>query len=232
MKTGHRYEQRRTTASPWAGMSVAQHKQFIDSVGGLEAAANYILSRGHSKTYARNQKIRETRLQGRGVDNDRDDLSSTAIQEKKPKAGARALDRDYWNAILALYPQDGWDRDVLIASAQEGQGETRTIGARVGVTQRQVRNIQDKLLGWTQGNLTPEQIAAHLDDPITMERIVNRPKSTHGRKPQGWAAPAAVVDLFGDPITERKPHQPRKVVPRMRVCAEQMSLFQVFQEAA
>ena len=206
----------------------------------LVAAADAFLSRGHSTNYERNRRIRETKLQGRAVDIDRDDLSQTATPRRygqgprrAPLAPARLLDRDAWNAILGASPRDIKDRDVLVASAQHGAGEGAAIAAMVGISVRQVRNCQDWLLAWAREHLDEAAIAAHLDDPISEERVARRPPSRAGRKPRRAALPATVgvvVDLWGHHQSQpqrrgRGPDRgPRR--PRTRpVCEGQLSFF-------
>ncbi len=226
-------------STPWAGLTPSQQRDLIRSLGGTVTTTEDFLSIGRSSHFERNKKIRETKIQGRAIDLDRDDLSQVAAprrhgraaKPRAPLAPARLLDGDAWNAILGAAPTDLPDRDVLVASAQLGQGATRAIAGAVGITQRQVRNAQDKHLMWARAHLDPEDVARHMDDPITNEPIQRRPPSRAGRKPKGWAAPGPDHDLLGDPIDPdhlppklravRKPG-PRR--PRVRpVCEGQMA---------
>lgn len=226
-------------STPWGGLTLSQQKDLIKSLGGAVATGDAFLSQGHSSHHERNKRIRETKLQGRGLDLDRDDLSQTATQRRygqgprrAPLAPARLLDRDAWNAILGAAPRDIKDRDVLVASAQCGAAEAAAIAAMVGISVRQVRNCQDALLAWTRANLTEAAIAAHLDDPITQEAVTRRPPSRAGRKPR-VALPetvGVVVDLWGHHQSQpqrrgRGPDRgPRR--PRVRpVCEGQLSFF-------
>ena len=226
-------------STPWTGLTLAQQCDLIRSLGGRVAAADHFQSIGHSAHFERNRRIRETRLQGRAVDLDRDDLSSPADprrhgrgQRRAPLAPARLLDGDAWNAILGAAPADLPDRDVLIASAQLGRGETSAIAEAVGISQRQVRNLQNKILKWVRGHLDEEEIARHLDDPTTDEQIRRRPPSRAGRKPKGWVAPPD-RDLLGDLIDlEHLPPRMRAVQARgprrsraRPVCEGQMSML-------
>lgn len=210
-------------------------------MGGTVTARNRLLSAGHSANFERNKIIRETKLQGRALDEDRDDLSKVTDPRRHGRgkrraqlAPARLLDGDAWNAILGATPTDLPDRDVLVASAQRGRGATRAIANTLGISQKHVRNLQNALLAWARANLDPEDITRHLDDPITQEVVARRPPSRAGRKPKGWADPTQPDhDLLGDPIDPdhlppklravRKPG-PRR--PRVRpVCEGQLSLF-------
>lgn len=185
MNTEHHVH--RTAAPPWAGMTRTQIADFVDGIGGASAAADYILSRGHSQNYERNKKYREVHVYGKVefVDDSIDGDDTVPPRGRTRRlAPARLLGVDDWNAILACYPLAGRDRDVLIASARHGRGETAEIAVEVGICQKQVRNIQDQLYRWVQANLTPDQIATHLDDPITTERVTRRAPSRAGRKPQ------------------------------------------------
>lgn len=187
----------------------------------LTAAANAFLSQGHSAHFERNRKIRETHIQGRAVDIDRDDLSKVTTPrrygrgQRQVLAPARLLDRDAWNSILGAVPTDFPNRDVLIASAQ---GRGAEIAAAVGISQRQVRNIQNQILAYVRAEIDAEEIARHLDDPITTEAVVRRPPSRAGRKPHVAAAlVGVVVDLWGahhQPLRrgrgpDRGPRRPR-----------------------
>ena len=228
-------------STPWAGLTLGQQRDLIRSLGGTVTTTDDFLSIGRSSNFERNKKIRETKLQGRALDLDRDDLSQGADprrhgrgQRRAPLAPARLLDSDAWNAILGATPTDLPGRDVLVASAQLGQGATRAIAAVVGISQRQARNIQNHILAWARANLDPNDVAAHLDDPITDEPIARRPPSRAGRKPRGWAAaPGPGLDLLGDHIDpDQLPPKLRAVRrlgphrPRVRpVCEGQLPLF-------
>ena len=234
-------------STPWTGLTLAQQCDLIRSLGGRVAAADHFQSVGHSAHFERNRRIRETRLQGRAVDLDRDDLSSPADprrhgrgQRRAPLAPARLLDCDAWSAILGAVRAIGADiphPDVLVASAQQGKGATAAIAEEVGISQKHVRNCQNIILAWTRAHVAPEEIARHLDDPITTEVVTRRPPSRAGRKPKGWAlqaawpvAPAA-RDLLGDPIDLDHPPRKMRAVqvrgprrPRVRpVCEGQMA---------
>lgn len=227
-------------SAPWAHLTQREQRDLIKSMGGTVTARNCFLSAGHSANFERNKIIRETKLQGRALDEDRDDLSQVADprrhgrgKRRAPLAPARLLDGDAWNAILGATPTDLPGRDVLVASAQLGQGATRAIAGVLGISQKHVRNLQNALLAWARTNLDPNDVAAGLDDPITDEPIARRPPSRAGRRPKGWAAPGPDHDLLGDPIDPdhlppkvravRKPG-PRR--PRVRpVCEGQLSLF-------
>lgn len=111
---------------------------------------------------------------------------------------ARALDRNEWNAILSLYPLDGPDRDVLILSAQIERKNAKKIGKQVGLCERRVRQIQDRIAAWAGAHLGPSDLLAHRDDPITTEPVVRRAPSRAGRKPKGWVAPGPETgDSYG-----------------------------------
>lgn len=229
MNTEHHAHRTRTAAPPWAGMSRAQIADFVEGIGGAQAAVDYVLSRGHSKNYERNQRYRETHVYGKAEFNE----DSFDANNAAPPCGrtcrlvpARLLGMDEWNAILSLAPHDLKDRDVLIASARHGRGETAAIAKEIGVCQKQIRNIQNKILAWARAHLKPDEIAGHLDDFITTERVTRRAPSRAGRKHT-----ATIYDLFGDPIThcKCKRRQPRKpAVRRQRVrqaCPDQLDLF-------
>lgn len=231
----------RTAAPPWAGMTRAQIADFVEGIGGAQAAADHVLSRGHSKNYERNKRYRETHVYGKSEFNeDSFDANDTAPSRGRTRrlAPARLLGMDEWNAILSLAPHDLKDRDVLIASARHSRGETAEIAAEIGICQKQVRNLQDKILDWARAHLDRDEIRAHLDDPITTESVVKRQKSKAGRKLRGGTATTAAViyDLLGDPITT-KPRAHRKTTVRQRQVRvvpchpDQLTLFQ-FQEAA
>lgn len=179
-------------SAPWTGLTLSQQRDPIKSMGGKIAAADHFLSIGHSEHFERNTNLRETKLQGRAIDLDRDDLSQGADprrygrgQRRAPLVPARLLGCDGWDAILGAAPTDFPDRDVLIASAQLGCGETAAIAEAVGISQRQVRNLRSRILAWVREELDGTDIAAHLDDPITEGRVVRRPPSRAGRKPRG-----------------------------------------------
>ena len=229
-------------STPWVGLTLDQQRDLIKSMGGTVTARNRLLSlsAGHSANFERNKIIRETKLQGRALDEDRDDLSQVADprrhgrgKRRAPLAPARLLDCDAWNSILGAAPTDLPDRDVLIASAQHGQHQTRAIAGALGISQKHVRNLQNALLAWARTNLDPGEITRHLDDPITTEVVTRRPPSRAGRKPRDWVAPGPVLDLLGDRIDPDRlppklqavrkmgPHRPR-VRP---VCEGQLSLF-------
>lgn len=220
MRTGQISVPPQTT--PWAGMTPAQIHDFIEGAGGLEAAADYLLSRGHSENYAKNQTFRETGLQGRAIDEDRDDLSKgVRVIERRRRGGvARGVDIDQWNAVLALAPHDLKNRDVLIASARHGFGEVDEIAREVGRTSRRVRQIQDQIWAWAAKHLNSADLSARLDDPISQELVIPRPPSKAGRKPRAAAAapiaPAPQVDLFGEVVVKWKPSR-RQAGPR-RAC--------------
>jgi hypothetical protein len=204
---------------PWARLSLDQQKEFISSIGGRVAAANYILSRGHSQSYARNKGIRETHIQGRALDEDRDDLSWGAIREAKPKTGARALDQYQWTAILYFYPLDKDNRDVLIGSSQ---GKTsQKISEEVGLSEKQIRNIQDQLLVWARLHTSAASLAGHLDDPTPEDKIRRRPASRAGRKrktsPGGRLATRILILAPCVPVPPKAPRhvtirRPRRIV--------------------
>ncbi|MDA8120139.1 MAG: hypothetical protein M0Z85_08925 [Gammaproteobacteria bacterium] len=150
-------------ATPWANLTLDQQKEFIKSVGGRVAAADYILSGragGGSQNRERNRRIRETHLQGRNIDHDHDDLSTSAAPKATVSRGgpARAFDKDAWAAILLCYPDDAADRDILFWSAKLGAGKSKAIGVKVGRTDKRVRQIQDKIQAWSRTHLTREQI--------------------------------------------------------------------------
>ena len=230
-------------STPWTGLSLDQQRDLIKSLGGKIAARNHFLSVGHSEHFERNRTIRETKLQGRAIDPDRDDLSLVADprrhgrgQRQAPLAPARLLDGDAWNAIrgaLGARASDIPYLDVLVASAQFGQGETRAIAEAVGITQRQVRNNQNRNLAWAREHLDPDDIIRHMHDPITTEAVVRRPPSRAGRKRRGWVAPGPGLDLLGDRIDPDLLPQKLRAVrvmgprrPRVRpVCEGQMQLF-------
>ena len=96
-----------------------------------------------------------------------------------------------WNAVLALTPNNK-NRDVLVGLAR-GMSAAEIADA-IGRTPRHVRNIIKRLWNYVRG-LDVATIAAHLDDPITDERVVRRPPSRAGRKPRHVAATGIVVAL-------------------------------------
>lgn len=170
---------------------------------------------------------------------------ATASTRTRKVAPARLLEGDEWNAILACMPMDFKDRGVLIASARHGKGAAAAIAKEVGICTKQVRNIQNKIVAQAAATLDPDEITAHLKDPITQEAVVRRAPSKAGRKPKGWVAVAPVtleikaeiktaeiinLDLFGDPVLPRK-HRGRKAAtgarrPRLRPTVPgQMALF-------
>ena len=226
---------------PWAGLTPTKARAWIDQAGGIDAAADLILSFGHPPRYQSNRDFREmhtqgpsfefleNRLSGNSVDGaededeDRPEETETETETnaaydgadehtkfeisgatpsdpiglgfataeafctdtKRARGGpARAMDRNAWNAILALYPLDGTDRGVLVASAQCGAWASKQIGTMVGLSGRRVRGIQDQKLQWALANLTAADLRAHRDDPITTERVTPRAPSLAGRKPK------------------------------------------------
>ncbi len=242
MRTGQVPVLPKTT--PWVGMGPAQIRDFVEGLGSLEAAADYILARGHTLAYEKNRDFRETGLQGRAIDEDRDDLSGglRPIETKRRGGIARGVDIDQWNAVLALYPPDGPHRDVLISSARHGCGGVNEIAEEVGRTPRRVRQIQDQIWAWATKHLNPVDLAARLDDPITRETAARRPPSRAGRKPKGWVSAQAAqaqrpqVDIFGE-VVEWAPRKPRrKAATGMRrvrpVPVVQGGQMELFQEAA
>ena len=187
---------------PWAGLTPTEARAWIDQVGGIDAAADLILSFGHSPCYQNNRDFRETHTQGPSLDvlldlaNTREEEdeaptdfedTETPFRANQTKVAslavtARDLDCDQWNAILALYPLDGRDRDVLVSSARHGAGESEKIGNEVGLSGRRIRQIQDWHWDWAKANTTLEERAAHLDDPLPTARVTKRPPSRAGRK--------------------------------------------------
>ena len=153
---------------------------------------------------------------------------------KRAQGGpARLLDKNAWNAILALYPLDGPDRDVLVASAQCGAFASKQIGMMVGLSERRVRGIQDQKLQSALKNLTAADLRAHRDDPITTEAVVRRTSSRAGRKARG-APPRPPRRLTLAPQTPapscpRRPYRPSVRRPRF-VDPRQMN-FLGFEEA-
>lgn len=220
--------------SPWEGGTTPAE---------LEAAADQLLAEadGVSVATIRNRDWRDTLGQGpsyealvwhaqnREKEEDVDEslfdelvmVVASAFRSGGPAARggpARALDRDTWNAIYSLYPWDGPDRDVLILSAQYGPGESEKIGAILGISGRRVRQIQDQLLAWAKTNLAPAQIDAHLDDPITTERVKRRPPSLAGRKPKATATRVprflTLAPVVAGPERAPRPYRPRRPCPR------------------
>ena len=184
---------------PWAGLTGAKARAWIDQAGGARAAANFILSHGHSADYQKNRDFRETHTQGpsldllldrantRGEEDDAPtDIEDTEtpfrVNQTNPTVTARDLDCNQWNAILALYPQNGRDRDVLSSSARHGAGESKKIGNEVGRCARRVRQIQDGHWDWAKANTTIEDRAAHLDDPLPTVTVTKRSPSRAGCK--------------------------------------------------
>ena len=186
---------------PWVGLTAAQERAWIDQAGGIDAAADLILSFGHSPRYQSNRDFRETHTQGPSLDvlldigttreegeapTDFED-TETPFRANQTKVAslagaARDLDCDQWNAILALYPKNGRDRDVLVSSARHDAGESEKIGNEVGLSGRRIRQIQDWLWDWAQANTTIEERAAHLNDPLPIAIVTKRPPSRAGRK--------------------------------------------------
>ena len=141
---------------------------------------------------------------------------------------ARNRDRNAWNAILALYPLNGRDRDVLVASAQCGAGASKQIGILVGLSGRRVRTLQDKLLKWALRNLTSADLRSHRDDPTTTEIVTRRLPSRAGRKPKAAALTIprvlVLVPHEAGPAKPRRDYKPRK--PRGRfVDPAQVDMF-------
>lgn len=187
---------------PWAGLTPTKARAWIDQAGGIDAAADLILSFGHSPRYQSNRDFRETHTQGPSLDvlldlantREEEDEAPTGLEETETPfranqtkvaslaVTARDLDCNQWNAILALYPQNGRDRDVLRSSARHGAGESEKIGNEVGRSARRVRQIQDWQWDWAKANTTIEERAAHLDDPLPTAIVTKRPPSPAGRK--------------------------------------------------
>ena len=150
---------------PWAGLTGAKARAWIDQAGGARAAANFILSHGHSADYQKNRDFRETHTQGPSLDvlldlantREEEDEAPTDFEDTEMPFRAnqtkvaslavtvRDLDCDQWNAILALYPHNGRDRDVLVSSARHGVGESEKIGNEVGLSGRRVPPLSDYL---------------------------------------------------------------------------------------
>ena len=186
---------------PWVGLGPTETRAWIDQAGGVDAAAHLILSFGRSPRYQNNRDFRETHTQGPSLDvlldigntREEDEASTdfedteTPFRANQTKVAslavtARDLDCDQWNAILALYPHNGRDRDVLVSSARHGVGESEKIGNEVGLSGRRVRQIQDWHWDRAQANTTIEERAAHLDDPLPTAIVTKRPPSRAGRK--------------------------------------------------
>ena len=186
---------------PWVGLTAAQERAWIDQAGGVDAAAHLILSFGRSPRYQNNRDFRETHTQGPSLDvlldigNTREEDEAptdfedteTPFRANQTKVASlavttRDLDCDQWNAILALYPHNGRDRDVLVSSARRGAGESEKIGNEVGLSGRRIRQIQDWHWDWAKANTTIEERAAHLDDRLPTARVTKRPPSRAGRK--------------------------------------------------
>lgn len=211
--------------TPWAGMTSADVQALIARAGSIEAATDEMLSWGHSRNFEKNKRFRETVLEGRGIDEDRDDLSSgfSIVAKRRRGGAARSATIDEWNAILALYPKDGRHRDVLTLSAKHGFGEVDKIAKVVGRTERRVRQIQDWLWAWATKNLDSAVIVTRLDDPITTEAVGRRPPSKAGRKPKGRVTAQAAqdqcpqVEPFGD-VVAWTPGKPRDVPGPCRPC--------------
>lgn len=227
-----------TVATPWANLDEEETKAFLAGPGGrraLAGAANKILSHGKSQNHERNRRIRETHQPGKAINDDLDDLSTAMEYQGQAVRGgpARALDRDTWNAIRALVPADFPDLDVLTASAQCGRGESVEIGKKIGLSPRRIRQIQDRHLAWTREHLSPAEILAHLDDPITVEVVTPRAPSRAGRKPKGAIRVPSVLVLVPKVSASPRPVRPyRARRPRVRpACEGQLDMFQ-FQQAA
>ena len=187
---------------PWAGFTPTEARAWIDQAGGIDAAADLILSFGHSPRYQSNRDFRETHTQGPSLDvllglantREEEDEAPTDFEETETPfranqtkvaslaVTARDLDCDQWNAILALYPLDGRDRDVLVSSARHGAGESEKIGNEVGLSGRRIRQIQDRHWDWAKANTTIEERAAHLNDPLPTAIVAKRLPSRAGRK--------------------------------------------------
>ncbi|MDA8191460.1 MAG: hypothetical protein M0Z68_08370 [Gammaproteobacteria bacterium] len=184
---------------PWAGLTPTEARAWIDQAGGIDAAADLILSFGHSPRYQSNRDFRETHTQGPSLDvlldlantPGEEDKASTDIEDTETLfrvnrtnsvVTARDLDCDQWNAIRALYPHNGRDWDVLVSSARHGAEESEKIGNEVGLSGRRIRQIQDWHWDWAKANTTIEERAAHLDDPLPTARVTKRLPSRAGRK--------------------------------------------------
>lgn len=217
-------------AAPWAGGTTPAE---------LEAAADRLLAEadGVSVATIRNRDWRDTLGQGpsyealawhaqnREKEEDADEslfdelgmVVASSFRSGGPVARggpARALDRDTWNAIHALYPLDGPDRDVLTLSACYGRGESETIGKILGISGRRVRQIQDRHLAWAKANVSPSEILEHLDDPITTEVVARRSPSRAGRKPRRPPALVLVPKVVELPRIHRH-YKPRRPRPRV-----------------
>lgn len=216
-----------TVATPWANLDEKETKAFLAGPGGrraLAGAANKILSHGKSQNHERNRRIRETHQPGKAINDDLDELSTAMeYQGPTPRGGpARAIDRDTWNAIRALVPDDFPDLDVLILSAQWGRGESQKIGEIIGLSPRRVRQIQDRHLAWAKANLSPSEILEHLDDQITREAVARRSPSRAGRKPR--RPRLVLVPHEAGPVRARRPYKPRRPRPRW-VDPAQLDMF-------
>ena len=142
---------------------------------------------------------------------------------KKTRGGlARGLGRNAWNTILAFTAPDDPDRDVLVASAQLGAGESKKIGEMVGLSPRRIRQIQDQKLKAALENFTSADLRAHRDDPITTEIVARRALSRAGRRPR---RPALVlVPKMATQPKPPRPYKPRR--PRLRfVDPAQIDMF-------
>ena len=217
---------------PWAGLTPTEARAWIDQAGGVGAAANFILSYGHSADYQKNRDFRETHTQGPSLDllldraNTRgeEDDAPTDIEDTETLfrvnrtnsvVTARDLDCDQWNAILALYPQNGRDRDVLRSSARHGAEESEKIGNEVGLSGRRIRQIQDWHWDWAKANTTIEERAAHLDDPLPTAIVTKRLPSPAGRKRKmspGNAPTTPILMLV--PRVPLPPKAPRRATSR------------------
>lgn len=220
---------------PWVGLTAAQKRAWIVQAGGIDAAADLILSFGHSPRYQSNRDFRETHTQGPSLDvlldlantREEEDEAPTEFEETETPfranqtkvaslaVTARDLDCDQWNAIRALYPHNGRDWDVLVSSARHGAGESEKIGNEVGRSARRVRQIQDWQWDWAKANTTIEERAAHLDDPLPIEEVTKRPLSHAGRKPKmsPGNAPATPI-LMLVPRVPPSPQTPRRATSR------------------
>ncbi len=199
---------------PWAGLTRAEERVWIDRAGGVQAATNFILSFGRSPRYQSNRDFRETHTQGPSLDLVTVDAMEieTIFQTDKvyPGGPARALDCDEWNAIHVLAPSDLPDHDVLTLSAKYGRGESVKIGKEVGLSGRRVRQIQDWQSEWADTHLTRADRDAHLDDPLPTEEVKRRPLSRAGRKPKRLATPILMLA----PRVPLPPKAPRRVASR------------------
>ena len=219
---------------PWAGLTPTEARAWIDQAGGIDAAADLILSFGHSPRYQSNRDFRETHTQGPSLDvlldlantPGEEDKASTDIEDTETLfrvnrtnsvVTARDLDCDQWNAIRALYPHNGRDWDVLVSSARHGAEESEKIGNEVGLSGRRIRQIQDWHWDWAKANTTIEERAAHLDDPLPTARVTKRLPSRAGRKRKmslGNALATPILVLV--PRVPVPPKAPRVTVQRPR----------------